>query len=203
MGKETEILYLDEESLEAVVEKTGYALENWGICIIPTDTIYGIVALDRFKESVNEIYQIKERPPSKPFIRLIGNLDNLKAYTNQSLPETLRKYWPGPLTVIFRGIHNDKISIRFPADEFLQRLFKRVNYGVIVAPSANPSGEADIFESDQLIEIFYGRVDVIVCKKESLKKKKPSTIIDISEHKWRVIREGALTLDDTVLGRIS
>jgi L-threonylcarbamoyladenylate synthase len=201
MEKETEILYLDDESLEAVVEKTGYALENGNICIIPTDTLYGIVALDRFEESVNEIFRIKGRPRSKPFIRLIGSLDNLKAYTNQQLPESLKKYWPGPLTIIFSGIHKGKVSIRFPSDTFLQQIFNKTNYSVIVAPSANPSGEDDIFESEKLINTFYGIVDLIVCKKEALKEKKPSTIIDISEHKWKVVREGALEFDDTLLGR--
>jgi L-threonylcarbamoyladenylate synthase len=195
MAKETALFYLDENNSDRVVEKTALALENRSVCIIPTDTIYGIVALDRFGESVNEIYRLKGRSRHKPFIRLIGSLDNLKDYTNQKLPESLKKYWPGPLTIIFCGIHEKKISIRFPAGEFFQKLFNRINYSVIVAPSANPSGKANIFKSEKLIETYFGRVDLIVCKKEALKQTKPSTIIDISEPEWRIVREGALRLD--------
>jgi L-threonylcarbamoyladenylate synthase len=201
MEKETAVFYLDEENPESVAERVGFSLKRGGVCVVPTDTIYGIVALERFKESVKEIYRIKGRSKDKPLIHLIGSKDNLKTYTHQPLPESLERYWPGPLTIIFQGIHENKISIRLPAGEFLQKLFEKINFSAIVAPSANPSGEENILECEKLVEAFHGKVEIIVCKKEALKEALPSTIIDISGREWRLVREGEVKLDGVLHGR--
>jgi L-threonylcarbamoyladenylate synthase len=197
MKKQEDVLFLGSENGEDVARRVSAVLGRGGVCVIPTDTIYGIVAIDNFRDAVKRIYAIKGRPRNKPFIRLVGSLDSLRAYTGQPLPESLEKYWPGPLTIIFRGFHGEKVSIRYPSSPFLHEIFRRINYDVLVAPSANLSGEDNIFASGPLIEAFSGKVDFIVCRKKELKEKKPSTIIDISEREWRVVREGALRLDFT------
>ncbi len=195
MGEKTEVYFLDEKNIAFVLEKVSASLNRGGICVIPTDTIYGIVAADCFTESVFRIYKIKKRSEDKPFIRLIGSLDNLAFYTARLLPKKLMAYWPGPLTVIFPGVRSETVSIRFPDDPFLNGLFCMLDHKALVAPSANISGEENIYESDRLIETFSGKVSTIVCLKKGLQKKRASTIIDISAGPVKLIREGDLTLD--------
>jgi L-threonylcarbamoyladenylate synthase len=195
MLQKTEVLFLDEKNRASIAEKVGSYLNRGEICVIPTDTIYGIVAADYYSDSVIKIYEIKSRPKDKPFIRLIGNLDTLALYTEQLLPENLGAYWPGPLTIIFRGINDETVSIRFPDDPFLKDLFRVMDYKALVAPSANISGDENIFDSDILIETFIGKVSVIVCLKDGLHKKKASTIVDISSGSLKLVRVGDLKLE--------
>jgi L-threonylcarbamoyladenylate synthase len=195
MGKRTKVYFLDENNRDFVLEKVSASLNRGDICVIPTDTIYGIVAADCFTESVSRIYKIKKRPEDKPFIRLIGSLDNLPYYTAQLLPKKLMEYWPGSLTVIFLGLREKTVSIRFPDDPFLKRLFRMLDYKALFAPSANISGEENIYDNDRLIETFSGKVSAIVCLKKGLQKKRASTIVDISTGQVKLIREGDLKLD--------
>ena len=195
MRVRTEVHFLDENNMGFVLEKVSASLNIGKICVIPTDTIYGIVTPDCFTESVSRIYKIKKRPEDKPFIRLIGSLDNLPFYTAQLLPKELKEHWPGPLTVIFLGVYGETVSIRFPDDPFLKGLFRMLDNKALVAPSANISGEENIYENDSLIETFSGKVSTIVCLKTGLQKKRASTIVDISTGSVKLIREGDLKLN--------
>jgi L-threonylcarbamoyladenylate synthase len=191
----TELLMLDNSSRTAAARKTAGVLLRGGICIIPTDTLYGIVTLEQFPDSVKRVYDIKKRPSSKPFIRLIGSIEALRNYTNQGLPEPLRRYWPGPLTVLFRNLKGGTVGIRFPDDPFLADLFGLLGDRGIVAPSANISGEKDIIECETLAATFDGQVDLIVCREAVLSARQASTIVDITTKPWRIVRQGAVRID--------
>jgi len=197
--KKTDLLVLEDSNREAIARKVCSSLGKGNICIIPTDTIYGIVALEHFEDSLRRIYAIKNRPVKKPFIRLIGSLEALRFYTHQHLPESLKKYWPGPLTIIFRGLHEKTVAIRFPDDPFLKELFLllgEIGLGDrgLVAPSANRSGGEDIFNCNSLIDTFSRLVDIIVCLKDGLKNRRASTIIDITGPEWKIVREGEVKI---------
>lgn len=194
MRKKTAIYILNSNNQDHIARETASCLNEGGICIIPTDTIYGIVAIDDFSESIKQIYQVKNRPESRGFIRLIGELNNVSLYTHQVVPPELKKYWPGPLTIIFRGIHQDSVALRCPDDPFLGRIFDLIDHRTLVAPSANISGSRDIFDCKTLRDTFEGKVDIIVCSEEGPKSSKASTIVDISGPVWKIIREGALKL---------
>jgi len=191
----TEVRILDDSSSEEVARNVADILLRGGICIIPTDTLYGIITLEQFSSSVRRIFEIKRRPSSKLFIRLIGEAETLRTYTDQELPPSIRRYWPGPLTVIFRGLKEETVAVRFPDDPFLARVFSHIGNRGIVAPSANISGEADIFDCRELFATFEGLVDIIVCRRGGLKVTKPSTIVDVTQEPWRIVRQGALEIE--------
>ncbi len=186
---------LDDSSRTEVVRAVADSLLEGGICIIPTDTLYGIVALEQFSSLLQRIYDIKRRESSKPFIRLIGKVEALRAYTDQELPPSLGRHWPGPLTIIFRGRTEKTVAVRFPDNAFLAQLFSHVGDRGIVAPSANISGEADILDCTELLETFGGLVNLIVCQKGGLKAAQASTIVDITQNPWRIVRQGAVVIE--------
>jgi len=144
---------------------------------------------------VRRIYEIKNRSTSKPFIRLIGRIDALSQYTEQKLPHSLATYWPGPLTLIFRGKAEKTVAIRYPEAPFLAEVFGHLGNRGIVAPSANISGESNIFDCVQLMEIFQGLVDLIVCQQGGLRETEASTILDITKEPWNILRQGSLAID--------
>ncbi len=192
---ETRKRVLDHSFQRDIAREVAELLLSGGICIIPTDTLYGIVALEQFSASVHRIFNIKNRSTSKPFIRLIGRLEALSQYTDQKLPPSLRQYWPGPLTLIFRGREENTVAVRFPDTPFLSEVFIHLGNRGIVAPSANISGESNIFDCNQLLEVFQGLVDLIVCQEGGLRETKASTILDIAQEPWNILRQGSLAIE--------
>ena len=192
-GKETVLLRVNGQNLDRIAERVSRSLLAGNVCIIPTDTLYGIVALDRRRDAVRRVFEIKRRPRNKPFIRLIGDTESLKKYTEQELPASLRKYWPGPLTVVFRGLNGGTVAVRRPDSEFLKKLFELTAGEPLVAPSANLSGEEDIIECGELFHTFDKQVHIIVCGTIRATAS-ASTIVDISGDRWRIVRMGALRI---------
>jgi len=191
----TRILQIGEHNTATVVEAVGASLREGGVCIIPTDTLYGIVALDRFPDAVRRIYKIKRRSEHKPFIRLIGSFDAVGRYTAQQIPEQLKRFWPGPLTIVFLSKSGGTVSLRYPDDSFLQSIFHAVHFEVLVAPSANISGQQNILRCEDLVSTFFGQVDTIVCGKEGQARSSASTIIDITNAEWKILRQGDIELN--------
>ena len=85
---------------EKIVEK----LIKGGVCVIPTDTIYGIVALAMDKNAVSRVYNICDRPLDNPCIILIDSVDRIEMFNcilSLQQKELMEKYWPGAITFIF------------------------------------------------------------------------------------------------------
>ena len=77
------------------------------LAIIPTDTIYGIVADATNEDAIKKVYEVKQRDYNKPLIILVSSIKMLKNYVKDisSIEENLiKKYWPGKLTILFKKI---------------------------------------------------------------------------------------------------
>ena len=191
---ETNIYRLIPSNIDFIAKKVSEVLKKGGISVIPTDTIYGIIALDDIKIAIDRIYKIKNRSRDKKLIRLIGDIRLLKRYTEQDSKDLINRYWPGPLTIIFKGKNKNKVAIRYPDNPFLNELFEYLGKSAIVAPSANISGKEELISCDDLINQFNKKVDIIVCYDKPIQAK-ASTIIDISEeNNWKILRQGELKL---------
>jgi len=176
-------------------------VKKGGIAIIPTDTVYGIVCDALNEESVRRVYEIKNRDYSKAMIILVSDEDMLKKYVSNISPleqEIINKYWPGPLTIIFKkkNIPNivtsntDEIGIRMPKDEALINLIKRLDKP-IVATSANISSQKTITNvsllEKEIKDLVYDIEDDGTIENES------STIIKvINNNEVKIIRHGKL-----------
>ncbi len=125
-------------------------LNAGGIGVIPTDTLFGVVARAHDAAAVERIYALKGRDENKPFIVLVDSIDRLAEF-GIALTDAQRAYldsvWPGPVSVIlpcpderFAYLHRgtQAIAFRMPKLRWLRRLIRRT--GPLVAPSANPQG---------------------------------------------------------------
>jgi len=82
------------------------------------------------------------------------------------------------------------IGIRLPDFSWLRELIRRAGFP-LTATSANISGEKEISQPDKVIEIFEGKVDLIV-DGGTTPGQLPSTVVDLTSEKPKIIREGAL-----------
>jgi L-threonylcarbamoyladenylate synthase len=126
-------------------------LKKGGVGVIPTDTLYGLVASAFNRGAVDKVYKLKNRQSDKPCIILIGHIDELQRFCikiSTQLINKLSNYWPGPVSIILpcheqrllylhRGTRS--LAFRLPAKKSLKALLARS--GPLVAPSANPENQ--------------------------------------------------------------
>ena len=131
-------------------------LQEDGVVVMPTDTIYGIVGRAQEEFVVNRIYTIRKRSPSKPCIILIGEIEELEKFSvilTEEQKNKIEEFWfipsgveelrptsiildcPDPsLEYLHRGTNT--LAFRLPAPQALRDLLLKT--GPLLAPSANP-----------------------------------------------------------------
>ena len=168
------------------IEKASQIINQGGIVVFPTDTVYGIGCDPYNKDSVRKIYEIKSRKISKPFPVLVYSKDIAEriAFFDEFTKKIVERFWPGPLTVILKLTDEnlkeslnvtDKIAIRVPNHKCTLELLKKCNF--LVGTSANISGHSSFTNPDECFNNFR-KYDVFV-DGGIITSKSESTIIEI------------------------
>lgn len=175
-------------------------LREGKLIVYPTDTTYGIGADIFNEEAVKRVYEVKRRPSSMPLSIAIHSIDEIEEYAhmNEISYAIAQRFLPGALTIILRKrevvpdfISKEKVAIRIPKNEIALEITKEMP---ITATSANIHGEKDAYTIEMAkkslgnkisLYIDYGKLPGV-----------PSTIVDLSEGKIKVIREGAIRRED-------
>ncbi len=200
------ILKIDPEDIdETLINECAEHIRNNKILILPTDTVYGICANAFSKEAVKKIFDIKNRPGNKPLSILIANIRQLSLLTNEIPKDALmliERFWPGPLTIIFRKtgkVFNDltgsceTVGVRITSNPITKQIIEKSM--PIVASSANLSGEKSPSSFTEINTELIQKVDYAIDAGKTLLKKE-STIITVYEKPFRVIREGAIPIEE-------
>ena len=182
--------------------------------IFPTETVYGLGANALDEDAATKIYQAKGRPSDNPLLVHVADKEDvydLVENVDDRAKLLMDKFWPGPLTIVFKkkaiipdrtsgGL--DTVAIRMPSDQVARDLIRQAGVP-IAAPSANISGRPSPTKPEHIIRDMDGRVDGIrvggPCDYGV-----ESTIIDLSEDLAMVLRPGSITLEmlGEVLGRV-
>lgn len=176
-------------------------INNGDLAIVPTDTVYGIIADATNEEAIKKVYMAKRRSFSKPLIIMVSSIEMLKKYVkNISDVEKrlIEKYWPGRLTILFK--RNNKISdlltnsgdyigIRLPDNKELCKLMNMLNKP-LVSTSANISDNMTITEISMLEDELKNNISYIV--DGGMLNDLPSTLIKVEDEKIIFLREGEL-----------
>ena len=179
-------------------------LENNGIVILPTDTLYGIIGKAQSKKAVEKIYKIKGRDDNKPFIILISSYKELELFgikINEKQAKFLKKIWPGKVSVIlpcklskWEYLHRGTKSIAFrmigERNKNLFNLIKKV--GPLVAPSVNIQGEKPAENIIEATKYFGDNIDLYI--NNGQKKSSPSTLIKYENNDWTILRQGDIKI---------
>jgi L-threonylcarbamoyladenylate synthase len=185
------------------IEKASQIINQGGIAVFPTDTVYGIGCDPYNKDSVRKIYEIKSRKISKPFPVLVYSKDIAEriAFFDEFTKKIVERFWPGPLTIILKLTDEnlkeslnitDKIAIRVPNHKCTLELLKKCNF--LVGTSANISGHSSFTNPDECFNNFR-KYDVFV-DGGIITSKSESTIIEIENEEIKIIREGALSHEE-------
>ena len=202
MAVETNIIKINPERVELdKIRKITKVLQKEGIIAYPTDTFYGLGASCFSEKAIQRIYSLKKRKPSKPLSVLISDKAMVKKIT-VDIPSLFWKladeFWPGPLTLVLKASSilprpllgpRDSIGIRLPALIWLRKLVNEATFP-ITATSANITGEKEIKNPGEIIDLFYGKIDLIADGGDT-RGIFPSTVIDLTSRKPQILREGA------------
>ena len=184
------------------IDKIVDVINNGGLVITPTDTIYGIMGDALNEDIIRKVFEIKKRPFSKPLLLLMDSFEMVEEYTEEISEKErslMDRYWPGLVTFILKKNDkvselitsgNDTVGIRIPNNKDLLEIIRRLNRPVI-STSANITG-TEVITSTQLLEKdLIDNIDYIEDGGEV--DSQSSTIIKIEDNKLVVLREGKLS----------
>jgi L-threonylcarbamoyladenylate synthase len=189
----TEIIRVRGNKIPAKkLQAVAAALKRGEPVIFPTDTVYGIgVSAFEFK-GIKKIYTLKGRDFSKPLVWLLDSVSSLTPLVRGISREAeilMKRFWPGPLTLIFRAPQST-IGIRIPGHALTRALIRQA--GVPLATtSANKSGCASARRPSAL-DFFIGKVSFILSA-GALPFSKESTVVDVTVSPPLILREGAIS----------
>jgi len=203
----TEILKINADNIDQEkIEFAARILRNGGTVAFPTETVYGLGANALDEVAVRKIFHAKGRPADNPLIVHISDMKQLDRLVREIPDNAIKlaeRFWPGPLTLIFKKseIIPDVISagletvgIRFPSHPIAQELI-HASHVPIAAPSANVSGKPSPTIAQHVIDDLMGKVDVII-DGGSVKVGVESTVLDITGGIPVLLRPGGVTVEE-------
>ena len=182
---------------KALIKEAANALQKGKLVAFPTETVYGIGANSLDKKAIDRLYAVKKRPKNKPFTVHIAGfeaLKDLKIVLSEHAERIIRKFWPGPLTIVAFNKKKEKIGLRMPSNKIALELISKADLP-IVAPSANISGKKPPLSGKEVILEMDGLVDIIL-DAGNTEVGKESTVLDVTKDPFTILRPGAIPEED-------
>ena len=178
-------------------------IKNGGIVVFPTETVYGIGTNGLNKEAISRLYEVKQRPTSKPISLLVSSIDMVDMVARDITDmeyKLMDKFFPGPLTIILKKKSNvpdnltnntDTVGIRMPDNIIAKKLIEYAKVP-IATPSANISGKPSGTDINYIMENFKDKVDYYIDGGQS-KLGIGSTIVKVENGYPLILREGSIS----------
>jgi L-threonylcarbamoyladenylate synthase len=188
------------------IKKAAQIILQGGIIAFPTESFYGLAADALNEAALKKIFQVKKREEGKPLLLLIADQSWLKGLVQNISPlaeRLTKKFWPGPLTLVFNAspqisplltADTGKIGVRLSPHPVTQALVEAVGRAV-TGTSANLSGRPGILTAREVFQSLGESLDAVLDG-----GKTPggpgSTVLDVSDPSPRLIREGMISRAD-------
>lgn len=172
-------------------------MKNGGICGMPTDTVYVLVAACNRPEAVEKAYKTKKHAGDRPMSLWVASIKQLEPVRDQINPllwDFMEAAWPSSISLViprapwmeFFGLKESSkyigtpqsIAIRNPDCTVATELMNLV--GPIAVTSANPTGEADTTHHNQVYAKLGDKVEGVICDGPS-PENIASTVVDCTK----------------------
>ena len=192
---------LGSDDEKKIIAECVKILNQHGVILLPTETVYGLVC--RFEDSIAEekIYRLKHRPADKRLSVFVDDCRKLAAYDvklNKLASDLAAEYCPGAITVIAERGENSSLGFRIPDHDFVLKLLHAVNFP-LSSTSANRSGMPNVLAADEAVAELNGEVDIIIDGGRIPPDSLASTVVDAKGEKAVILRQGALIINDKFL----
>lgn len=203
----TEVLkVVDLENEKDIINKAAGLIKAGELVAFPTETVYGLGANGIDPVAAGKIFTAKGRPADNPLILHISKMDKLKELTREVPDEAFKlaeRFWPGPFTMVLKrsklvpdittgGL--DTVAIRIPDHPIALALIDAADCP-IAAPSGNFSGRPSPTSANHVLIDMNGKIPLIIDGGKTTIGLE-STVFDLSSESPRILRPGAVTIDD-------
>ncbi len=176
-------------------------LQDGGVIIYPTDTIYGLGCNIFQHKAVDRIARIKQIDPAKAQLSFVCyDLSDLSKYTRSistPLYRLLKNYLPGAFTFILPASREvpkilqskkSTIGLRVPDNTIARTIVRELDSPILSASLPGDMVE-EYTDPELMYENFKNRVDIVI--DGGMGNMVPSTIVDCTTDDYKVIRQGA------------
>jgi len=198
-----ELVRVDSENpASEILDAAAEVVLRGGVIAFPTDTLYGLGCSLFDVAAVEMVARLKRRDPSLAVISLIpepSQVYGLAVDVTQTAERLMQRFWPGPLSLIFKASAvvpapvrgaGGTVALRCPKDHLCQRLLDRIG-GPVVSSSANLTGQRPAETADEVVAVFGNQVDLVL-DGGSRRGGRPSTLVDVSGSRPRLLRRGPI-----------
>ncbi len=189
----------------AEIDLAASIIRGGRLAVVPTDTVYGIGAIAADPVAVAEVLAAKGRGRQMPppvLVPHVDAIDELMVNVPDSAYQLAQRFWPGALTLILQarpdlgwdlGETNGTLAVRMPDHPATVQLLQAT--GPMAVTSANTTGQPPALTCQEAQDYFGTAVDLYIDGGQS-RGGVASTIIDLAAPEPRIIRLGALSLDE-------
>ena len=178
----------------SLVAEVAARLRDGQLCVLPTETVYGLAVLPSHADAVRRARELKGRASEQPFTWHLAARADLAALASRAEPRIERlldRYWPGPLTVILPGRAGSSVGVRLPAHDFTRDVIAACGEPLWLS-SCNQTGEPPLLDAAAIAERFGAQVYLVVDDGPS-PIGMASTIVRATGPRLEVLREGILS----------
>ena len=195
------------ESSRRAIETAAEILRRGGLVAFPTETVYGLGANALDAQSVEKIFQAKQRPTWDPLIVHVSDSAMLTSVAasepalSPSARSLIAAFWPGPLTLLLPKSEavppivtagRPLVGVRMPSHPVANALIAAAGLP-IAAPSANSFGRISPTRASHVLEDLDGRIDAVLDGGDTTHGLE-STVVDASQEPVIVYRPGMISL---------
>lgn len=183
------------------VAKVIHTLQDGGLIIYPTDTVYAIGCDALNVRAVEKICQIKGVNPQKSNLSIICyDLSNLSEYAkvNNAAFKLMKKNLPGPFTFILPTSNElpkiyknrKEVGIRVPDNNIVRTIVQELGNPLLTMSVHDDDDEILEYSTDPelIAEKYNGRVDLVI--DGGYGGLEPSTVVDCTTDEFEIIRQG-------------
>ena len=198
----TEVTEISAETPEdSSIERAAEAIRAGKVVVVPTDTLYVMLADPFSLHAVASVFAAKGRGLNRSLPILVDSLQMAEDYAanlNARFYLLARRFWPGPLTIIVPASpllplkvtgHTGRLAVRQSAGVVPNRLIERLEMPII-ATSANRSGRPTCRSGFEVLGTMDGRVDLVL--DAGAVTGSHATTVDITDPDWKIIRNGGV-----------
>ena len=188
------IIPLHNTPFAELVDQIARTLYKGGVVLVPTETVYGLIALASNKTGIEKISNIKNRDSNKQYQVLINSVEMATqlgtAFSNDAM-KLAKRFWPGGMTLILSTAQSKTVGVRFPNHLLIQAIIDRVKEP-LTATSANISGQPPLNNVKDISQ-YFGQFTPDLVIDSGIINGKPSTVINCTTKTTEILREGIIT----------
>ncbi len=202
-----EKINLNRQNLKSVLDKVKTVLNNNGLVVFPSDTVYGLAVNALSEIAVEKLYAFKNRLPNQAVSIVVRDLKQAQRFFEINLHQQtlLKTLLPGPYTVILPSKHqtitqleaqNKTLGMRIPDFWFTQALSQILPFPY-TATSANLHGKGPHYSINSLLNTLSAKKQTILDLLIDFGKlpiRPPSTVINLTTSQIKTLRSGQFSL---------